>query len=77
MKAVLKESFELQQFPFDSQNLLVQLQQDNSRNWDNFDLTVCMVLLHLYLTELPEVMREVTLKRLSRQMVSMKDIQRT
>jgi hypothetical protein len=50
----LKETFEFQEFPFDKQALSITLQQDNSINWDHFDLSVCMVQLHFDAIDQPE-----------------------
>ena len=45
-KATFKEIFHVRHFPFDDHRLRIELQQDSSRTWDTFDLTVCNVLMH-------------------------------
>lgn len=40
------ESFELQDFPFDHQDLQLNFRQNNSKTWDLFDLTVNIVQFH-------------------------------
>jgi hypothetical protein len=63
---VFKESFELQDFPFDSQDLQIVLRQDDSRTWNNFDLTVSTVQFNVNALELAEWrMVEPLLKRSS------------
>jgi hypothetical protein len=60
----LKEYFPLQLFPFDHQELSIELGQDDSRTWDHFDLTVCKVQFHSKALELPEwKMLEPTIQR--------------
>jgi hypothetical protein len=50
----LKENFELRDFPFDLQELQVELRQDDSRTWDQFDLTIMSVQFHKNALQLAE-----------------------
>jgi hypothetical protein len=52
--AKFKEYFPLQLFPFDHQELTLELGQEDSRTWNKFDLTVCSVQFHSKALELPE-----------------------
>jgi hypothetical protein len=61
----LRERWELQLFPFDVQDLSINLRLNDARSWDYFDLTVCSVQFHreaLTLTEfhalVPQIQRE-------------------
>lgn len=61
----LRERWELQLFPFDVQDLSINLRLNDARSWDHFDLTVCSVQFHreaLTLTEfyplVPQILRE-------------------
>ena len=54
IRAIFKETFEFENFPFDTQRLNIHIQQDDSRNWDHYDLTVCCVLLHYDALDQPE-----------------------
>ena len=49
-----KELYELENFPFDRQDLQIELRQDDSSTWDDFDLTVFSVLFHKHALELSE-----------------------
>ena len=59
-----KEYFPLQNFPFDRQNLQIDIRQDDSRSWDRFKLTVCCVQFHAKALQIPEwKMYEPSIKR--------------
>jgi hypothetical protein len=51
---VFRETFELQKFPFDVQELTIELRQDNSKTWDLFDLRVHAVMFNRQALELSE-----------------------
>jgi hypothetical protein len=50
----LRSHFRLQAFPFDQQELLLEIRMDDPRTWDLFDLTVCCVQFHRHALELAE-----------------------
>jgi hypothetical protein len=49
-----REHFELQNFPFDSQDLTMELRLDNPRTWDLYDLSIHSVLFYRTALEMAE-----------------------
>eukprot|EP00656_Telonema_subtile_P012160 TRINITY_DN16105_c0_g2_i1.p1 TRINITY_DN16105_c0_g2~~TRINITY_DN16105_c0_g2_i1.p1 ORF type:complete len:330 (-),score=77.62 TRINITY_DN16105_c0_g2_i1:192-1181(-) len=49
-----RQHYPLQSFPFDLQDLVIELRQDNNRSWDKFDLRVCCVQFHKSALQLAE-----------------------
>lgn len=50
----IKHHYELEHFPFDQQRLQIELRQDNSACWDQFDLTIAAVQFHRNALQLAE-----------------------
>lgn len=53
-EAEYKQVFALHSFPFDVQKLSIELQQNDSRVWDMYDLSVCTVQFKRSMLELQE-----------------------
>ena len=69
----LKEHFELSQFPFDTHGLQIELRQDNSACWDQYDLTVACVQFHRNALQLAEwAHHEPVVDRAPQQMIAHK-----
>ena len=49
-----RETFELHDFPFDKQDLTIEMRQDDPRTWDVFDLRVHSVMFYKIALQLPE-----------------------
>lgn len=63
MHVKIRERWELHMFPFDIQELSINLRLNDARSWDYFDLTVCSVQFHreaLTLTEYYQITPEIT-----------------
>jgi len=54
LKATMKETFELHQFPFDAQRLMIQLVLPSNHDYNRFDLIVCMLTMRPAALEQPE-----------------------
>jgi len=53
-KVTCHQHFDLRNFPFDHQELAMELRIDDLRNWHVFDLSVCSVQFHRNALALPE-----------------------
>ncbi len=73
---VCRQRFKLESFPFDTQDLSLEIRLNNPRSWDRFDMLVSNVQLHreaMILTEwtmlCPKVQRDKPLGKVSKVML--------